>query len=106
MTITCQVSAAALFQIGDELLGAGRLGGGAGPGLLVVVQGGARVVQRVADPAVSGEEERDVVASQPGGVGVPPGFAVLDGLLGVAERLAGVPGAPVDEAELVFGGGS
>jgi hypothetical protein len=48
---------AALFQAGDELFGCG---GGTRPGLLVVVQGGAGVVQGVADPPVPGEEERDL----------------------------------------------
>jgi hypothetical protein len=42
-----------LLQPGDELP---RVGGGAGPGLLEVVQGGARVQQRIAGPAVTGEE--------------------------------------------------
>jgi hypothetical protein len=51
---------AALFQIGDEPLGIGRVGGGTRPGLLEVVQGGAGIQEGVTDPANS-EEDRDVV---------------------------------------------
>jgi len=50
-----QVSAVGPFQVGDEPLGGGRLGGGAGSGLLEVVQGGAGTQHGVTDPAVTGE---------------------------------------------------
>jgi hypothetical protein len=62
-------------------------------------------VQGVAGPPGIVEEEGDVVAGLPGSEGGAPGFVVLDGLLVVAQRLAGVPGPAVDGAELVLGDG-
>ncbi len=79
--------------------------GGAGAGALEVVEGGAGVVQRVAGPPGASEEDGDVVAGQPGAVGVAPGLLVRDGLLVVVQGLPGVPGRVVDEAEVVVDGG-
>ena len=93
---------AVLLQGSDELLGLGCFGGGARAGLPVVVQGGARVVQRVADPAVTREGDGDGLASLSGSVDISPCFLVLDGLLIVAQRLAGVPGPSEDDAKLVL----
>ena len=52
------------------------IGGSAGPGLLVVVQGSAGIQESVADPAVLGEEGRDVVAGLPGPADVSASFVV------------------------------
>jgi hypothetical protein len=96
-------SVAALLQVVDEPLKIGYTCRGAGPGLLEVAAGGAGIQKGVTNPAVIGEEERDAVAVLPGFIDVPLGFIVLDGLLIVAERLAGVPGMSVEGAQLVFG---
>ena len=92
---------AALLQVGDELPCAVCAVGCTGPGLPVVVQGSACIVESVADPGVLGEEDGDVVASLPGYIDVPPGFLVLDGLLVVAKRLAGVTRQAVKVAEII-----
>src|SRR5262245_38176219 len=62
-------------------------------------------MQSVTDPAVVGEEEGDVVTGLPGSVEVAPDFFVVDGLLVVAQRVAGVPDPLLDDAELVLGDG-
>ena len=91
-----------LFQVGDEP--PCPLGGvdGAGPGLLEVVQGGASIKQGVADPADPGEDQPDVEAGLPGPVDVSPSFFMPNGLLKVAQRLAGVTGPHIDDAELIL----
>jgi hypothetical protein len=73
---------------------------------LVVVQGGAGIQQGVADPASIFQEQGDVVAGLPGSLDVAPGFVLLEGLLVVAHRLAGVTGPAVDDAELVLDAGA
>ena len=74
--------------------------GGAGAHPLEVAQGGAGVEQRVGAAAVAFEEEGDVEAGPPGAVGVAAGLLVGDGLLVVAQGLAGIPRHAVDVAEL------
>ena len=93
---------AAPLQAGDELLGVGCVGVGAGSGLLEVVQGGAGIQEGVTDPAGTGQEQRDVVAGLPRSVDFSASFVVPEGLLVVAQRLAGVTGPAVDDAELVL----
>src|SRR5580704_9078679 len=66
-------STATAFQVGDEPLGGGRVGGGAGPGRPVVFQGGTGIQQGVTDPAGLSEEHRDTEAGVPGSVDVSPG---------------------------------
>src|SRR5439155_22500550 len=94
-----------LFEAGDEVLGTGGFLGGAGAGALVVVQGGAGVVQGVAWASVASEEECDVVASLPGRVDIAAGLLEFDGLLVVVQGATGVPGLEVEVAKLVVGGG-
>jgi hypothetical protein len=96
------VSAVALFKVGDELPRAVAGVGGTGAGLLVGVQDDACVVQGVPGPAITGKEERDVVACLPGSVDVPPGFFMLEGSLVMTERLWGVTRPPVDAAESIL----
>src|SRR5207247_8349272 len=96
-------SAVVLLQFGDKLPRPVCAVCGAGPGLLIVVQGGSGVLQSVPDPTVISKQDGDVLAGPPRCVNVSPDFMVLDGLLVVAERLAGLPRPAVNVAEFVLG---
>ena len=94
-------SLAVLLEVGDEVPDLGGFLGGAGAGALVVVEGGAGVLQRVLPGRPALEGGGRCCSGLPGAVDVPPGFIVRDGLLEVVQGLPGVPGIAIDDAELL-----
>src|SRR5690242_13596452 len=85
------------FEVGDESLDRGGVLGGAGAGALEVVEGGASVQQRVADPAGVCEQDGNVVTSLSSAVGILSRLMVSDSLLIVMEGLWGISGLAVND---------